>query len=389
MKNQELIKTIKGSNDIVKDVKELYLDLFEEARFEYNNKQTRDDRKIDNYFYKIANDNKHDLACEIIIELGNMNYWEDKTLEEKYKMINVFEKQLDDLKEIVPDFYISNATAHFDEASPHLHIIGVPVKENCKTGLERQVGKTSIFTKESLINIQDKMRVCCIKEFNEEYSKNSKLKEKEKGKNRDYTPYERLKYNQKTKELKQEITNLQNEVSHLQDNKEFISEELTNLNKNKEDINNEVNKKKKLNNKIVIKSKNQLWEDNKKLSEENEYLKKQNYLSETKYNNLKEKTDYLIYHLNKILKKLPKFIQNLVDKLFNYKNIELKFFKQQYDPEVKENERKEMKSRRRFNLFNKNEINKSLRHINDEMEESSEEFYKHKKSKEKDDGLSL
>ncbi|UKI27391.1 MAG: hypothetical protein L6V91_01810 [Bacilli bacterium] len=56
--NQELIKTIKGSNDIVKDVKELYLDLFEEARLEYNNKQTRDDRKIDNYFNKIANDTK-------------------------------------------------------------------------------------------------------------------------------------------------------------------------------------------------------------------------------------------------------------------------------------------------------------------------------------------
>ena len=37
--NGELIKTIKGSNDIVKDVKELYLDLFEEARLEYNNKQ--------------------------------------------------------------------------------------------------------------------------------------------------------------------------------------------------------------------------------------------------------------------------------------------------------------------------------------------------------------
>ena len=60
--NQELIKTIKGSNDIVKDVKELYLDLFDEARLEYNNKQTRDDRKIDNYFNKIANDTKHDLA---------------------------------------------------------------------------------------------------------------------------------------------------------------------------------------------------------------------------------------------------------------------------------------------------------------------------------------
>ena len=37
-------------------------------------------------------DDKHDLACEIIIELGDMSYWENKILEEKYKMIKVFEK---------------------------------------------------------------------------------------------------------------------------------------------------------------------------------------------------------------------------------------------------------------------------------------------------------
>ena len=151
--NQELIKTIKGSNDIVKDVKELYLDLFDEARIEYNNKQTRDDRKIDNHFNKIANDTKHDLACEIVIELGNMEYWDEKSLEYKYQMAQVFEQQLEDIQKIVPDFYIANATIHFDEHSPHMHIVGVPVKENCKTGLSRQVGKTSIFTKESLVVI--------------------------------------------------------------------------------------------------------------------------------------------------------------------------------------------------------------------------------------------
>ena len=49
----ELINTIKGSEDIIKDVKDLYLDLFDEARINYNNKQVRDDRKIDDYFYKI------------------------------------------------------------------------------------------------------------------------------------------------------------------------------------------------------------------------------------------------------------------------------------------------------------------------------------------------
>lgn len=373
--NQELIKIIKGTNNIVDDVKELYLDLFEEARLEYNNKQTRDDRKINNYFNKIANDDKHDLACEIIIELGDMVYWDDKSLEDKYKMVKVFERQLDDLKEIVPNFYIANAVCHFDEHSPHLHIVGVPVKENCKTGLSRQVGKTSIFTKESLVIIQDKMRERCIKEFNEEYELDTKLKEKQKGKNRDYTPYERLKFNEKAKELKQEITNLQNEVSELEVNKQSINKELTNLTKDKEDINDEIDKKKKLNNKIIIKSKNQLWEDNKKLEEEIEDLKRENYDYKMRYDDLKEKNDYLIYHLNKILKKLPEFIQNLVDRLFNHKNIDIKYFKQQYDPEIKEKERKEMESRRRFNLLSKKEINKSLKHINDEMEESAEEFY--------------
>lgn len=156
----------------------MYLDLFEETRLKYNNKQTRDDRKIDNYFNKIANDTKHDLACEIVIELGNMEYWDEKSLEYKYQMTQVFEQQIEDLKVIVPGFYVANATIHFDEHSPHLHIVGVPVKENCKTGLSRQVGKTSIFTKESLVIIQDKMRERCINEFNIAYGFQIKRKTK-------------------------------------------------------------------------------------------------------------------------------------------------------------------------------------------------------------------
>jgi len=92
---------------------------------------------------------------------------------------------------------------------------------------------------------------------------------------------------------------------------------MTNLNKDKEDITEEIDKKKKLNNKIIIKSKNQILDDNKKLQEENEHLKSMNYQYKTRYNDLKEKNDYLIYHLNKIIKKLPEFIQNIIDRLFN------------------------------------------------------------------------
>ena len=385
--NQELIKTIKGTSNIVKDVKELFLDLFEESRLEYNNKQVREDRKIDNYFNKISNDDKHDLACEIIIELGDMSYWENKSLEEKYKMIKVFEKQIEDLKEIVPDFYVANATIHFDEHSPHLHIVGVPVKENCKTGLSKQVGKTSIFTKDSLVIIQDKMREKCIKEFNNVYELDSKLKEKQKGKNKDYTPYERLKFNEKVNELKQELTNLRNEVSDLEYNKNFINTEINKLNQDKEEITAEIDKKKKLNNKIIIKSKNQLLVENEKLKEENQNLKALNYQYESRYNDLKEKTDYLVYHLNKVYNILPQFIKTVIDRLFNHSDIQLKFFKQQFDLEAKEKERRNFESRKIFNPFNKNEINKSLKHINNEMEKSAEKFYS--KKEKKDDGLSL
>lgn len=98
----ELITTIKGSQDIIKDVKDLYLYLFDEARINYNNKQVRDDRKIDDYFYKISNDDKHDLACEIIIEIGNMAYWEDKSLEEKTNyLISHLKKVLKKLPEFI------------------------------------------------------------------------------------------------------------------------------------------------------------------------------------------------------------------------------------------------------------------------------------------------
>ena len=233
--NPELITTIKGTNDIVKDIKELYLDLFEESRINYNNKQTRDDRKIDNYFNKIANDNKHDLAVEIIIELGDMHYWKEKTKEEKYKMIEVFKNQIVDLERIVPSFKVANATIHFDESSPHLHIVGVPVKDDCKTGMNKQVGKSDVFTIDSLKVIQDKMRECCINDFNKVYNLNAELKEKEQGRNQDYrvsqmNNYEKLveeytKQHKKINEINKNIDKINNESNEVKNILESLKQQ--------------------------------------------------------------------------------------------------------------------------------------------------------------------
>ena len=183
--NQELIEIIYGTNNLYDDVKNLYIKEFDEARIKYNEKQTRNDRKIDDYFEHISNNDKNDLACEIIIELGDMEFWGDKDDKFKRKMTDVFNQQIKDLEKVVSSFKIANATIHYDESSPHLHIVGVPIKNGNKNGMSKQVGKSTIFTKDSLRVIQDTMRIYCINSFNKVYNSNKELKAKLKGRNED------------------------------------------------------------------------------------------------------------------------------------------------------------------------------------------------------------
>lgn len=251
---QELIKTIKGTSSVVEDTKNLYLDLFEESRIKYNEKQTRNDRKIDNYFNHISNDNKRDLACEIIIELGDMDFWSDKDDKFKHKMVDVFKEQAQDLENIVPNFKIANATIHFDESSPHLHIVGVPFKDGLKNGMEKQVGKSDVFTKISLVNIQDKMREYCISSFNRTYNLNYSLKDKEEGRNIDINVASMRDYNKFRKEQekhKKQLKELNDKANQLHTKSNEINDIINNLkptimNKNNYTIlNNDINKIKK------------------------------------------------------------------------------------------------------------------------------------------------
>ncbi len=252
--DKELVCTIKGTSSIVEDTKNLYLELFEDARIKYNEKQTRNDRKIENYFNHISNDNKRDLACEIIIELGDMDFWIDKDDKFKHKMSEVFKEQIIDLEEVVPNFKIANATIHFDESSPHLHIVGVPFKDGIKNGMEKQVGKSDVFNKISLVNIQDKMREYCINSFNKIYHLNYTLKVKEEGRNVDINVAnmnEYKKFKREQEKYKKQLIELNSKTDELQNKSNEINDIIDNLkptitNKNNYSISNEdVNKIKK------------------------------------------------------------------------------------------------------------------------------------------------
>lgn len=160
-----------------------------------------------------------------------MDFWNDKDERYRFKMVDVYNEQVKDLIKIIPDFKIANATIHFDEVSPHMHIVGVPVSYDCKRGMKKQVVKSKLFTKTTLTQIQDKMRNACIKSFNKFYDMDFKLKEKQKGRNQDINvkdmgDYRKIKKQLAKKEQKLEKANTQikelyntgNDVNKILDN---------------------------------------------------------------------------------------------------------------------------------------------------------------------------
>jgi Plasmid recombination enzyme. len=340
--NQDMIYVLKGTTNLIKDVQDLYLDLFEESRIKYNDKQKRSDRKIDNYFNHISNGSKSDLACEIIIELGDMEYWEDKKELFKLRMNDVFKEQIEYLENIVSEFKVANAVAHFDEHSPHLHIVGVAFKEGTKNGMELQVGKTTVFTNESLKVIQDKMREHCIEQFNEIYSVDFKLKEKKKGRNDDIKTSEMNDYKKTEKALKKEIKMLE-ELKTT--NIDFI--------KTKEDerekIDDEIEKKKKYIHKIILKDKSSLLKENDELKESLKLREHEYRVLEEKHTTLESKVNILVNAIKKIITKLPQVIQDIIEIFFD-KNQSITSYQMHQSYLEKQ---KELEKNKKANVYNK------------------------------------
>ena len=179
------------------------------------------------------------------IEHTNLTYVEPHRIIIKDKMFLAFNYEtniyienltnsimLKDLERLVPSFKVANATIHFDESSPHMHIVGIAIKDNCKTGMKKQVGKTSIFTKDSLKIIQEEMRKACIKSYNKTYGLDSKLKDKKKGRNKDYTVSQMVHYDELVIEYDNHqklIEQANNKTKKLDNKSNGVKEILTNL----------------------------------------------------------------------------------------------------------------------------------------------------------------
>lgn len=404
---KEQICVIYGTDNVVNDVINLYHIEFENARIEYNKNQKRKERRIENYFNYVSKDSKRDLACELIIELGDMNYWENKSEEYKHKMITVYGEQVYDLMKVIPEFKVANAVIHFDESSPHMHVVGVPVKTGYKNGMSKQTGKSRIFTKESLTKIQEEMRTKCIKSFNKVYEQNATLKKKQKGRNqdikvKDMTNYRELKMQKEENINKLSVAN--NKSNNLNNSAEKVIKIINNLknttfNKdNKIITNEEIKVIKELTNEIKdttksIKSVNKLniimndmeehYED---LIKENNILKRQVEFQNNEIKGLKQEVTIK----DKVINKLKSERDKLQEKLYKFKgfwkNIIKHFQVKVLDKDNKFTEMKEILHKE--NVFNDYEIdliNNPLKKIltEDELTKTKENKLKDKNNKNK------
>lgn len=197
--SKDNICIIYGTSNLIDDVKTVYHKEFDEALEEYNKKQTRQDRKIEDYFEHVAG-KEQDMAVEIIIQIGDREFWKQIDDIKSYMKLS-YQIILDELRKRLPQFVVANAVVHLDEDSPHMHIVGVPVADGYKKGLSKQVSKRKVFTKEVLSRVlQDELREVANKEVNDWFGE--QIKEKSKGRNHDLTVAE-YKVAQETEHLEQ------------------------------------------------------------------------------------------------------------------------------------------------------------------------------------------
>lgn len=120
------------------NIKAVYHELFDEALERYNEKQTRADRQIKDYYEKIRSGKQEKPFHEIILQVGNK---EDTNAasEDGQLAAAVLGEYMSSFQERNPQLRVFSAHLHMDEATPHLHIDFVPFTTGSKRGLDTRV----------------------------------------------------------------------------------------------------------------------------------------------------------------------------------------------------------------------------------------------------------
>lgn len=247
--------TLVGTKNITEDIKEFYKKEFTEATYNYNKKQPDERRKIANYLDKMDKDSKSNIAVEFLFQVGDKEDWENKSLEDKQKTVEIFKKAIPILE--AKGIKTVNASLHLDETSPHLHLIAVPIIEKQKRGLEKQVSQNKVITKTTLKDIRTEVEKAFIEEYNKVFNTNKELKKgceiEEHLQVKDYKNTKKvLEVAKKTadkqvlkEKIEKDYKKLDDEVKEKEKENNFLTNQLTKLEREKTEKKQDLEKIKK------------------------------------------------------------------------------------------------------------------------------------------------
>lgn len=119
-------------------VADAYHRIFDGVLKEYNAKQKRNDRKINNYRSHINNSkNGEKEFYETIFQWGDMDTFKEKPIARQIAKKCLVEF-MEGWKERNPNLELIGAYLHMDEKSPHLHIDYIPVATGYKSGMSKR-----------------------------------------------------------------------------------------------------------------------------------------------------------------------------------------------------------------------------------------------------------
>lgn len=120
------------------DIRAVYHELFDDALARYNEKRTRKDRIIDDYYEKIRTGKQEKLFEELIIQIGNKDDM-NASSENGQLARQMLDEYMQSFQQRNPTLRVFSAHLHMDEATPHLHIDFIPFTTGSKRGLETRV----------------------------------------------------------------------------------------------------------------------------------------------------------------------------------------------------------------------------------------------------------
>ena len=219
---------------------EAYQKCFGQALEDYNSKQKRNDRKIEDYYVHLfgnaskdtvaTSSNKENSFYEIVVCIGDKDTCAVGSADGELA-VKILDEYAKGFSERNPNFYVFNSVLHLDEKTPHLHIDYVPIATGYKNGLEarnsqsvalQQMGFGKNKNSISEWRIQERK---ILKELCERHG--LEIAEETQGRGKTYTPDEYKKIRDETKDQLQNMPDFLDEIreDYIKENRsELVAE---------------------------------------------------------------------------------------------------------------------------------------------------------------------